>query len=199
MTGVTSFWKSVNFRLNQAIGFVLQRFSEELPGTGAEGQLAYMDGSVYYHDGVQWRALGEGGGTANTVVLDFTTSTSDTWVVNHNYGRFVNVQTLDADGHEIFGTVKWDVETLNTVTVEFSEPTQGYVILGYGLGASQVAWNFTDQEVWVIPHNLGRLVTVQTLDSDGHEIIGTVEWDLAGKGTVTVTFTEPMTGTAIIL
>lgn len=199
MVGITSFWKSVNFRLNQALNFVLHKFQDTLPDEGVEGQVAYCEGHVYYHDGTQWVLMGNGD-VSQTVVFNFTSDASQEWVVQHNLGRLVHVQTMDADGHEIFGSVTWDLETLDTVTVEFSEPVTGYVIVGYGIGSEdERVWSFVNQSVWTISHSFDRLVAVQTMDAEGHEITGTVEWDLIGGGTVRITFSEPTTGTAILI
>lgn len=50
---------------------------------------------------------------------------SDTWVINHNLNRVVAVYTMTEDGAEVSGAVVQDLNTLNTVTVSFTEPLTG--------------------------------------------------------------------------
>ena len=60
----------------------------------------------------------------------FTQSTpSDNWVINHGLNRVVAVYTMTLDGEEMSGYVKQDMTTLNSVTIQFSEPVTGVAYL----------------------------------------------------------------------
>lgn len=199
MSLIQKLLRSIDFRWNEAINFVLQRFSVLENSQGREGQLAYSDGGVYVHNGAEWVPVG-GGSQTDTQVFDFSADASDSWVINHNLGKLVTVQTMDLFGNRIEGTVNWDLDTLDTVTVTFTEPMQGRAVIGYGKGdQSQMTRTFTDSDTWIIDHGLGRFVIVQTMDSRGQRVEGTVQWDLDTLNTVTVTFTAPVSGTALIL
>lgn len=196
---VRSIWSGLNFHLNEALNFVLHK-AKTLPDSGVEAQLMYSDGSVYVHNGAEWVKLGVGGSQSNTETFDYSSEPSDVWTINHNLGRLVIVQTLDLLGNRIEGSVTWDLDTMDSVTVTFDEPMQGYALISYGEGAqSTYEYGFTDSQVWTINHNLGRLVSVQTLNSEGERIEGSVVWDLSTLNTVAVTFDGLMSGTALIL
>lgn len=54
---------------------------------------------------------------------------SDTWVMDHDLNRIVQVQTYDMDGNEIYGQVVQSDPMLDTVTVLFSQPLTGMAVL----------------------------------------------------------------------
>ena len=54
-------------------------------------------------------------------------------------------------------------------------------------------------DTWVVNHGLGRMVTVQTFDSDGVEVLGEVVQDMTGLNTVTIRFSEPVSGYAVVV
>jgi len=60
--------------------------------------------------------------------FDFT-SEVDTWVIDHNLGRIVNVQTFDASGYEIHGEVKFETKKLDQVTIYFNHPHKGTAVI----------------------------------------------------------------------
>lgn len=199
MSLIQNLWRSIDFRWNEAIHLVLQKFSVLNNSEGREGQLAYSDGGVYVHNGAEWVPVG-GGAQTDTQVFDFSAEASDSWVVNHNLGKLVTVQTMDLFGNRIEGSVSWDLDSLNTVTVNFTEPMQGRVIIGYAKGSqSESTYPFEASSIWTINHNLGRYAIVQTMDSNGNRVEGSVQWDTDTLNTVTVTFTSPVAGTALIL
>lgn len=57
------------------------------------------------------------------------TAPSDTWVINHNLNRVVSVYVMTLDGEEMDAYVKQDMVTLDSVTVQFSEPVTGIAYL----------------------------------------------------------------------
>ena len=56
----------------------------------------------------------------------------------------------------------------------------------------------TDANVWVFEHNMHRIVTVQTFNQNGVEIIGDVRQDITSLDKVTVEFNHPMRGTMVV-
>lgn len=54
---------------------------------------------------------------------------STEWVVDHDLTRMVSVQTYSSEGYLIYGTVKQDMDMLDTVTIRFSQPVSGYAVL----------------------------------------------------------------------
>lgn len=199
MSLIQNLWRSFDYHWNEAIHFVLQKLSVLNDDEGREGQLAYSDGGVYVHDGAGWVPVG-GGSSTETLEFDFTSEPSDSWTIDHNLGKLVTVQTMDLFGNRIEGTVRWDLDTLNTVTVNFTEPVQGRAVIGYAKGSQTgLSRTFSDSAVWTIDHGLGRYVIVQTMDADGNRVEGSVRWDTDTLDTVTVTFTAPVSGTALIL
>lgn len=66
---------------------------------------------------------GGGGGDKNFVYTQVAPST--TWVVNHNLGKRVAVNTANLSGQEIIGEVVWNSD--NQVTILFSIPVAGFV------------------------------------------------------------------------
>ena len=198
MVGITGFWKPRNFHFNQAINCVLHKLTRLVDSEGREGQLAYSEGSVYVHNGTEWVEIGSGG-AADTLTFDFSSEASDAWVINHGLGKLVTVQTMTTDGVQVFGTVEWDLDSLDSVTVRFTEPVQGTAIIGYANGSMDShIYGFSDSDTWVVNHGLGKYVMVQTMTSDGVQVFGTASWS-EDMNTVTISFSEPISGTAIIL
>ena len=198
MVGITGFWKPLDFHFNQAINFVLHKLTKLVDSEGREGQLAYSEGSVYVHNGTEWVEIGSGG-AADTLTFDFSSEASDAWVINHGLGKLVTVQTMTTDGVQVFGTVEWDLDSLDSVTVRFSEPVQGTAIIGYANGSMDShVYGFSDSDTWVVNHGLGKYVVVQTMTNDGVQVFGTASWS-EDMNTVTISFSEPISGTAIIL
>lgn len=196
MSLIQNLWRSFDYHWNEAIRFVLQKFTVLEDSEGREGQIAYSDGGVYVHNGTGWVPVG-GGQKADTQVFDFSADASDTWVINHNLGKYVTVQTMNQDGDRVEGSVVWN--DLNTVTVTFSEPVQGRAVIGYGTGSqTQYVYNFTDSDEWVVNHNLGQYVLVQTMNASGERIEGSVKWS-EDMNAVTISFESPQSGTALVI
>ena len=195
MSLIQNLWRSFDYHWNEAIHFVLQKFTVLEDSEGREGQIAYSDGGVYVHNGTSWVPVG-GGQKADTQTFDFSAD-SDEWVINHNLGKYVTVQTMDQAGNRVEGSVVWN--DLNTVTVTFSEPVQGRAVIGYGTGSqSQYTYTFTDSDEWVVNHNLGQYVLVQTINAAGERIEGSVRWS-EDMNTVTISFESPQSGTALVI
>lgn len=193
---VQNLWRGFDYHWNEAIRFVLQKFVTLKDDEGREGQIAYCDGGVYVHDGTGWMPVG-GGQKADTEVFEFSTEATDVWVINHNLGRYVTVQTMDEDGNRIEGSVVWN--DLNTVTVTFEGPMQGRAVIGYGTGQqSQYVFQFEESTEWVVNHDLGQYVIVQTMNSGGERIEGSIVWS-DDLNSVTISFESPQSGTALVI
>ena len=54
---------------------------------------------------------------------------SSEWVIDHDLTRMVSVQTFTPEGYLLYGTVKQDLDSLDSVTVRFSQPTAGFAVL----------------------------------------------------------------------
>ena len=58
------------------------------------------------------------------LIVEFTNQTD--WTVEHGLNRFVAVQTFDTAGDQMFGNIEQDG---NSVTVSFSNPKSGYMLI----------------------------------------------------------------------
>lgn len=65
-----------------------------------------------------------------------------------------------------------------------------------GSGSSYFHTQGVPSNVWTIPHNLGFYPNVSAFDTQGDEIEGTQAY--AGVNTVTITFSVPISGTAVL-
>ena len=80
-----------------------------------------------------------------------------------------------------------------------AEPVQGRAVIGYGTGSqTQYVYNFTDSDEWVVNHNLGQYVLVQTMTAAGERIEGSVRWS-EDMNAVTISFESPQSGTALVI
>lgn len=61
-------------------------------------------------------------------VVDFTDA-EGSWTIVHNKGRFVFVQVYDDAGDQMYADIVQDAEDMNSVTVNFTSPTTGTLII----------------------------------------------------------------------
>lgn len=126
-----------------------------------------------------------------------TPTVSQTWLINHNLGRFPNVLTVDDAGHQFFGSVVYN--DLNNITVSFAYPVTGTAYLSGTLvaGAQSFQWNSPSASTtWDIIHNLGRYPTVTITDSNGVQFFGAVTYVDINR--LTVDFAYAISGTAYL-
>lgn len=121
---------------------------------------------------------------------------SDTWEIYHEFESYALVQTYDTNGKEVLGNV---VQTeQGHATVQFNEPIAGTAVVAGGKRADVTEYHFaTPSDVWTMKPRKGRYVIVQTYASNGQLILGSIFQD-HDEGTVSIQFTEPIAGTAVI-
>lgn len=68
-----------------------------------------------------------GGADATTTLVHNQSSPSDTWTINHNLGRRVNVQVFTTGWVEIVAAVQQ--VTTNQVIVQLSSPLDGFAVV----------------------------------------------------------------------
>lgn len=195
---VQKLFKAFDFRHQPAINFCLQGFEKisDLPEDGQERQLAYAEGAPYYHNGERWTPFGTGSSSTENLIWNSESTPSTTWDIVHNCGQLVTVQTMDEEGNRIDGSVRWDLDDLNHITVTFSTPVKGRAIIScnkLGIGS----YEFTEEDVWVINHGLHRYPMVQTIDEEGDRIDGSVKW--ISEDMVEIRFSGPTTGIALLV
>lgn len=129
-------------------------------------------------------------------VYDFT-EPSDRWTLTHDLGRYVVVQTMTSDNVRVAGDIDWSPDR-DSVTMTFEQPITGRAVIGYRSDDDH-AFHFDTSDTWVIRHTLGRFAIIQTMDDEGSLIEGAVRWDPEDQNIITVTFEEPVAGTALLL
>lgn len=63
-----------------------------------------------------------------TTTMEFLTDSTE-WRFEHGFHRILTVQTFNQNGVEIVGSVKQDVNSLDTVVVEFNQPVRGTMVV----------------------------------------------------------------------
>jgi hypothetical protein len=106
-------------------------------------------------------------------------------------GSIGNIDELGGGG----GTSNYSALTgkpqINGVTLASGDNTPESLKLSYTFTQS------TEVDVWIIPHNLGRqFVNIQVVDNSGNTLIPSPEY--TSVNVVTLTFANPVQGTAII-
>lgn len=159
---------------------------------------------------VWWTKIegGGGGGSGGTSIVTrmLGNGTDTSFTVTHGFGsrNFVYSIRYNDDTNARYTDAVVTASTLNTCTVSFTAaPALNQFVLvlipGGGTLADSGQYTFeqtTASTLWTIPHNLDKVVTVQTYDSDGNQIIGDLQ--LVDTNNCTVTFTEAETGTAAV-
>lgn len=120
------------------------------------------------------------------------------WTFDHSLNiNAVLVQVYDADGKWIIPDFI-DVSVMNRVTVGFSMPTAGTVVIQRGEteGSVQpiVAYeqSFTNSATWVVPHMLGHNPIIRVMVGTNEVQPLNISYDSTMQATVT--FSTPQTG-----
>ena len=157
------------------------------------------------------KGSGGGGGTVvPAVVRTFGDGSSLTYIISHGlntYNFLYSIRTNDSQRRYVDAEVS--AYSLNEVQVTLTTPpaVDGMVITlsngssggGGGGGGGSTTYPVTEaQQVWNISHGAGSMVAVQMFDSNGVEISGAVHQE-APYDSVTITFNEPMAGSAVVI
>lgn len=129
------------------------------------------------------------------------------WEIDHDLNQLALMECISTEGQLINGDVQWQIggnarslSGQNRITVGFSEPMAGFVVLMEDKDAEyETVYEFsTAAKKWTIQHDLGQLVAVQCIDTDGQKIRGTTHWDLIDMDSVTINFNKAQMGWAVI-
>lgn len=142
----------------------------------------------------------------NIIVETIGNGTDTHFEITHNWGTynvFSQFRMNDGTGLLVFA----DVTAINPaqVALDFAEPPAQDQIIFYMVPCisdctftSYTHTQTTPSDEWVINHNLNRVVAVYTMDLDGEEMSAYVRQDMATLNSVTIQFSEPVTGVAYI-
>ena len=141
----------------------------------------------------------------NAIVETVGDGENNTFVIEHNWGTYnVFSQFRDAlTGELVFA----DVTAIDPshVQIGFSRPPERDSIVFYMAPciptSSVEGFTYTQREPsdeWVINHGLNRFVAVYTATLDGEEMSGWVKQDMTSLNSVTIRFSEPVTGIAYL-
>lgn len=137
-------------------------------------------------------------------------SLDNQWEVSDNQSMIVSITSypLEVEGGEefslgVFQNTGNNVEISTSVgrtwfSIEDVTP-RGVLVSGTGGGAGAVGYEqaFTDETSVSVTHNIGSLIhTITVLDSSNNVVDATVQF---GENTDTVTFSESMTGTVVVI
>lgn len=161
-------------------------------------------------EGSAWwiKVQGGGGGSGGVSVVTrlIGNGTDTAYTVQHGLGtrNFVWSLRRNDNSNAFYTDASVTATTLNTCTVTFRNPpaANAYMLVlvpGGGTLTNSGQYTFeqtTAAAVWSIAHNLDKLVTVQTYDGDGNQILGDLK--LVDTNNCTVTFTNAHTGTAAV-
>lgn len=141
----------------------------------------------------------------NAIVETVGDGEHNTFVIEHNWGTYnVFSQFRDVKTGEL---VFADVTAIDPshVQIGFSVPPETDSIAFYMapcIPTSTVeGFTYTQREPsdeWVINHGLNRFVAVYTATLDGEEMNGWVKQDMVSLNSVTIRFSEPVTGIAYL-
>ena len=137
-----------------------------------------------------------------TIIGDGSTKVFD---IAHNLGiADVFVCIRDLEGH----LVQTNMQSTGpgTVRLTFARPPDEdslFVTVCPAIQAQPSTENSvfefrTPSKEWVVDHNLHKIVSVQTYDSSGIEIIGSVVQDLVSYDSVTVRFNQEFSGFMVV-
>lgn len=127
------------------------------------------------------------------------------YVVKHNLGMYNFFTSLRDNRTNEF--VRATVTAISPVSarIDFTDPvaTNGITVMiapvtPRGSDGRWVHEQIDPAATWDIRHDLSQLVTVQTFDSTGVEILGAVEQRMATLDRVIVRFSEPVAGMAVL-
>lgn len=125
----------------------------------------------------------------------FTQETpSDEWIITHSLNRFPKVTVIDSEGEVVFASVTYD--SINQVTVKFSEPVSGMALLQYVRTYNYVHVQEEPEIYWKIQHDLNRIPEVTVVDEYGTVMYAHVRYK--SPDIIEVNFNVPMTGIVYI-
>lgn len=131
----------------------------------------------------------------------FLIRTTDWQQVGLDYKIFVPDVSIitgvyKADGED-FNKVECDITVAqNGIYLVSIEPFAGYCLITQAVNNQFIYEQETPSTTWTIEHNLGKYPQVTCIDGEGYAIIETTQY--IDMNTVELTFTEAMTGKAIL-
>lgn len=175
---------------------------------GNQGELP-VDGQGALSDA--WSMIQGGGNSSSAVSQRFYIAgdgKKKAFDITHNYGvRDVFVSVRDRSTNKLV-SVDVTLTRPGALRVEFFQPPAVgdgfYVSISPAVPTQPQPEDVLTMEVlkdtdtWVFNHGLHRLVTVQTFDHSGNEILGAVKQELRSLDRVTVTFNHPHKGTMVV-
>lgn len=131
-----------------------------------------------------------------------------TWVITHDIVKgYPRLFLLNDEGKVMVAGENWALASTGTLTLTFSEPVAGVAILtGYPADSEdgEVGRHVHEQDTaaatWVITHDIvKKYPRVFVLDAAGGRVFGQEDWSQASvAGTLTLTFSAPFAGVAIL-
>lgn len=141
----------------------------------------------------------------DTIVQTIGDGTGKSFTITHNWGTYnVFCQLRMAVGGLL---VFADVTAINPsqVRIDFAVPPEQDSVVAClapcipsGGASGYVHTQTTASDEWLINHGLNRFVAVYTTDLDGVEMNGWVKQDMTTMNSVTIRFSEPVTGIAYV-
>jgi hypothetical protein len=115
---------NVDFNCNQALNLRVEILSED-PTVLVSGKLWFnsSDSSLRYYNGSQVVNLS----TGFSVYTHTQGVASDTWSIEHNLNRHVQITIVDSGDNVVEGAESYD--DLNNITIEFGAPFTGKAYL----------------------------------------------------------------------
>lgn len=147
------------------------------------------------------------GDRTNSVYCDTIGNGRDTeYIVTHNLGMynfFWELRTNDQRREYVDATVTAINPTQARITFEYAVDVDAITVMIAPCIASRWAGRWVHAQMdpsdeWVIDHDLARMVGVHVYTNDGVEMFGEVRQDMRMLDTVTVRFSEPVAGMAVL-
>lgn len=128
------------------------------------------------------------------------------YIVTHNlgmYNYFIEIRTNDSRREYVDATVTAISPTQTKLEFEYPVAVDGIVVMIAPCVASRWGsrWVYAQLDpspVWVVDHDLTRMVSVQTFTPEGFLVYGTVQQDMVTLDSVTIRFSEPVSGFAVL-
>ena len=128
------------------------------------------------------------------------------YIVTHNlgmYNYFVEIRTNDSRREYVDATVTAISPTQTKLEFEYPVEENGIVVMiapcvASRWGSRWVYAQLDPSSVWVVDHDLTRMVSVQTFTSEGYLMYGTVQQDMVTLDSVTIRFSQPVSGFAVL-
>lgn len=128
------------------------------------------------------------------------------YIVTHNlgmYNYFVEIRTNDDDREYVDATVTAISPTQTKLEFQYAVDVDGIVVMiapcvASRWGSRWVYAQLDPSDTWVVDHDLTRMVSVQTFSPEGYVMYGTVRQDIGMLDSVTIRFSQPVTGFAVL-